>query len=124
MGFHTLALTGTVTTAGGLTALGVVTDTVFPPSGNGYLMPDDMRVQAAYAGATNIQRARINAPSLLRVGYPSIRPVQQASISGTPANNPNLSLFLDAPVGVRTGEAVGIDAVTISTGGETVVGLL
>ena len=77
MGSHLLAYTGSITTAAGLSALGVVTDTVFSPSGNAYLAPDDMRILAAYAGAANILRARINAPSLLRVGYPSIRPVQQ-----------------------------------------------
>ena len=119
MPFHTVLYTSaSMVTADGLKALGVVTDTVLPPSGNAYQLPEDMRVIAAYAGAQNIVRARINTPSMLRVGYPSIRPVQQAStaaLSGTPAANPNLCVLTDAPILARAGEPVGIDLQLVGT---------
>lgn len=125
MSFHTVTYTSSVTAAAGLSALAVATDTIFSPSGNAYLLPTEFKFVAAYAGGSNILRARINAPSLLRVGYPSIRPVQQVvtpAPSGTAAPNPNLMTLLENSVQLRTGEPVGIDAATSAAAGENLVG--
>ncbi|MEQ1735691.1 MAG: hypothetical protein ABL886_04730 [Rhodoglobus sp.] len=126
--FHTVAYTTTIQSADGLKALPTVADTIFSPSGNAYLLPTDLKLLAAYAGSLAITKARINAPSLLRVGFPSIRPVQQVTApapSGTPTADPNLMTLLDSPIALRTGEPVGLDAATFTTSpAENAVGLL
>lgn len=127
MSFHTVAFSTTVALADGLKALSPVTDTVFAPSGNGFLLPADLRLIAAFTGSQQIWRARVNAPSLVRVGYPSVRPVQPAvstALSGTPAANPSLMTLLDSPIGMRGGEAVGVDAATQNASSERTTAVL
>ncbi len=120
MSFHTVALT-TSSQASTYTAIPAVLDPIFPPSGNGLLMPSDLSLVAAYHGSATAQRARVTAPSLLRVGYQSIRPVQQ-SAKGAPVADPNFATFLDRPIRLRASEAVGVEGASTST--ERAVALL
>lgn len=121
MSFHTVAFTvGSLTTSYG--AVPGVADTIFAPSGNGLLLPYDLWLIAAYASHVNLLRARVNAPSLLRVGYPSIRPVQAAAL-GAPQVDPNLMTMLDSPLLLRSSEAVGIDAAA-SSGATAAIALM
>ena len=79
----------TLLAADGLKALPPVSDTIFATSGTGLLLPTDLKLVGAYAGSTLILRARVNAPSFLRVGFPSIRPVMQNAVSGAASADPN-----------------------------------
>lgn len=129
MAFHTVVYTTTIQASDGIKAVPAVTDTIFPLSGNGVLLPCDMRLIAGYAGATTITRARVNAPSLLRVGYTSLRPVQQSPTtpttpSGAAAANPNMMMLLDSPTMLRSSEAVGVDAASQAGSAERAVAAL
>lgn len=122
---HTVAYHyATLLVGDGLKALPPVTDTIFATSGTGLLLPSDLKLVAAYAGSTSMLRARVNAPSLLRVGFPSIRPVMQnATISGAASPDPNFMPLIGSPLTLRANEPVGVDAAT-SAASERAIGLL
>lgn len=115
MSFHTVAFSQDVVTGSSYSAVAAVGDSIFAQSGNGFLVPYDLRLIAAYGGGTDMLRARINAPSLLRVGYPSIRPVF-ANTNGVPTTDPNFMTLLGSPLLLRGAEVVGIDAVHANVG--------
>jgi hypothetical protein len=72
-----------------------------------------MNLAAAFAIGTSLQRARVNSPSLLRVAYPYIRPIQQGNV---PANDPNMMVLRCNQLLIPAGEPVGIDVVTANAG--------
>ncbi|MGM0578982.1 MAG: hypothetical protein ACQEXJ_24890 [Myxococcota bacterium] len=78
-------------------------------------------VIAAYAGSANMTRARMFAPSMLRVGYPSIRPFEAAA---TPPNDPNLMVSLGDAILLEMGERVTVEAESSSGTAETAVAML
>lgn len=120
---HTVAYSGEPGTITSYAAIAAISDSILPASGNGLLMPGDLRVVAAYAGGTTLSRARINAASLLRVGYPSIRPIQ-AVTDGVPPVDPNfMTMLANAPL-VRANESVGVDVVHSTVGTARQVALL
>lgn len=121
MCFHTVALT-TSSLGTTYTAIPGVLDSIFPPSGNGILLPSDLWLVAGYASSATMQRARVTAPSLLRVGYPSLRPVQQ-SPKGAPVPDPNFATFLDRPLRLRGSESIGVEGVC-AAGSERAVAFL
>lgn len=110
MQVHTVAFAASaVSPANASFALPVVQDQFFSASGStAFLIPEQMKVLAGFAIGPSLLRARINSPSLLRVGYPSIRPIQQ---SPTPLTDPNMMMLYDNPLLVPPGEPVGVDAV-------------
>lgn len=110
MALHTVAFSSEVANGSSYAAISAATDTILPPSGSGLLLPCDLRLIAAYAGGSTLTRARINAPSLLRVGYPSIRPIV-AVTNGVPPADPNFMTLLGSPLLLRAAETVGVDAV-------------
>lgn len=93
-----------------------VDDSVFAKSSNtGLFVPAGMRLLAAYAiapiGTTwSMPRFRINAASLLRVGYPEITPVNAV----TTTNDPNVQVLLDRPIHFPRDESLGVDVMAES----------
>lgn len=109
MGMHTVAFSSSIANGSTYLALSAISDTIMAPSGSGLLLPCDLRMIAGFASGVTLQRARVNAPSLLRVGYPSIRPLR--SSAATPDSDPNFMSLLGNPVLLRSSEALGVDAV-------------
>jgi hypothetical protein len=127
MGFHTVAYTASIGSGAGQSFLTAVVDTVFSQSGTtGFLLPGDLKLIAGYAAAAGISRARVNAPSLLRVGFCSIRPLQQNSVaaSGQPTANPNFMTLIDNPLTLRAAEPVGVEAATVNSTAERFIATL
>jgi len=79
MSFHLIAFQSSVLTSASVgVALGAVADGyAFGSSTDGFMLPKDMELIAAYACSEFLDQAWIVAPSLRRVGYPYITPVQQ-----------------------------------------------
>lgn len=120
---HTAAYTGlgvTNTTA----ALSTTSDQYLARySTTQFVLTQPMAVIAAYATVpvNTFLRAQIVAPSLLRVGYPNIRPLDVvASGAGAPAN-PNVANWLDAPVGLKPAEGLSAQATAGATTGRAFV---
>ena len=123
MPVHTVALnavvpTGTTT----LTLLSPVRDNVLSTSGaSGFSIPAGMKVIAAWLGSTTILRGRLVAPSLLRVGYPYIRPNTLGTVPGT---DPNFQVLFDNPLTINDNEVLGVEAMHGAVGNETVRALI
>jgi hypothetical protein len=101
-----------------------VQDPFFSASGTtAFLLPSDMKLVAAYATSASLQRARINSPSLLRVGFPLIRPIQ-VSPTDLPPTDPNFMLLNTNEVHFPAGEPVGIDTTTQNGQENIIVALL
>ena len=104
------------------TALDMVPDGVLSrASDTGLYVPAGMELLGAF-GISDVSapavspRLRINAASLLRVGYPYIRPLEK-TIGVT---NPNFQAVLDRPIRFPNNEVIGIDAVWEQGGGPAV----
>jgi hypothetical protein len=119
MPFHLAAYHGFITTTD-VQPLPPVTDMYLPSTSTGLLLPTALQVVAAYATAPSrsvrfggvipgLQSARINAPSLLRVAYPYIRPVSQSPGEIT---DPNVMNLIHRPLALPASEVVGIDVVS------------
>ena len=79
-----------------------------------YTPPQDLQLVAAYAGGTSLTQARIEAPSLQRVGYPSIVPLESAaSPSG---DDVGLATYRMRPLRLVNGEGVAVLAANGSIG--------
>lgn len=110
MQVHTVAYAAKIPSASPAFALTAVQDQFFSALGStAFLLPSEMKLIAAFAIGPSLQRARVNSPSLLRVGFPSIRPIQQAA---TAPNDPNMMVLHHNQLHLPPGEPVGIDAVT------------
>ncbi len=107
---HTTAYYKSITPATTTQDVDIVTDGVFSrASASGLYVPAGMNLVAAQAIApvsgSGLPRMRVTAPSLLRIGYPYMRPME-----GSPgATDPNFQVLLDRPVGFPNNEVVGID---------------
>lgn len=122
MSFHLVGLTAVVPTGNTYTPLTPIRDNVVASSGtNGFLVPGGLKTVAAWVGSATFNRGRINAPSLLRVGYPFIRP---ATAGATPGNNPNFQVLFDSPLVLKDNEVLGVDAVHGNVGNEVVRALV
>lgn len=107
MSFHLVAYYG-LTTSPDPTYLVPVTDMVLPSTATGFLLPNPLMIVAACAnlpagGGTQILRASIQAPSLLRVGYPYIRPIGHGETT-----DPNVMNLLSNPLQLPASENVSI----------------
>lgn len=95
-------------------AVDAVPDGVFSAaSATGLYVPAGMMLVAAYClnGSAWINpRVRINAASLLKIGYPSVVPIE----SSAGANDPNFQVLLDRPIVFPNNEVVGVDIVADS----------
>ncbi len=79
-----------------------------------YTPPQDLQLLAAYAGGTSLEQARIEAPSLLRVGYPSIVPLESAaSPSG---DDVGLATYQTRPLRLVNGEGIAVTAANGASG--------
>jgi hypothetical protein len=120
MPFHLAAYSGFIQTEGVQQPLPPVTDMYLPSTSTGLLLPTALEVVAAYATSPTfsirfqgtvhgLQNARINAPSLLRVAYPYIRPLSQNLGELT---DPNVMNLIHRPLALPASEVVGIDVVS------------
>lgn len=110
MQVHTVAYAAKIPSASPAFALTAVQDQFFSSLGStAFLLPSEMKLIAAFVIGPSLQRARVNSPSLLRVGFPSVRPIQQ---SATAPNDPNMMVLHHHQLHLPPGEPVGIDAVT------------
>lgn len=94
-------------------AISAVADGVFSrASSTGLYVPAGMKLVAAFGtfGGYINPRFRINAPSMLKVGYPQIVPL--APLPGD--DDPNFQLLLDRQILFASNEVVGVDAVAAS----------
>jgi hypothetical protein len=109
--FHLAAYTFSV--GGSSTAtLTPVPDNYLPASTNGFLMPSDMSMVAAYAQHSLLSTAQVQAPSLLRTAFPFIRPVSIVTpAAGTPTD-PNVQNLISHPPRLRATENVSIEVTT------------
>jgi hypothetical protein len=110
MQVHTVAYATLDTSTAGLTALPAVQDQFFSSlGGSAFLLPAQFKLVSAFAIGPSLSRARVNSPSLLRVGYPYIRPIQQSLLS---PNDPNIMVLHQNQLYLPPGEPVGVDAIT------------
>lgn len=115
MAFHLAAYSGTIAVPGVRQLVPPVVDMYLPSSATGFVLPTAMKVVAAYATSpglstgAGLQNARINAPSLLRVSYPYIRPV--SNNLGESQGNPNVMDLIAAPLSLPASETVSIEVV-------------
>ena len=120
---HVIAFTESYTLAPtSYAAVTAVTDGVFSrASDTGLYVPAGMKLVAAYGQLpfTN-SRMRINAPSMLKVGYPQIVPM--GALAGD--DDPNFQVLLDRPINFPNNEVVGVDAIAASGASQRAFSLL
>jgi hypothetical protein len=112
MPVHTSALYASVNGSSAYAALTALTDSFFSVGANSLTPPRDCRVLAAAAGGSGLTKARIEAPGLLRVAYPGITPLNNATTTG--ASKPRVANFTNRPFLLTGGEAVSL---TVQKGG-------
>jgi hypothetical protein len=121
MSFHLAAYFDTIAATGVSQFVKPVTDMYLPSTTQGFLLPTAMRVVAAYAsspevGGSGLYRARVNAPSLLRVALPYIRPISHSLPENT---DPNVMNLIAHPLALPASENVAIEAVGTAGAGAT-----
>lgn len=85
--FHTLAFFGSVTNGVTDMQINMVSDQVVGPnSSNQAIMPQQGQLRAGVAGSANMQRMKINTPSLRTIGLPYIAPVNVGLTVPSPPN--------------------------------------
>jgi hypothetical protein len=106
---HTLAYSGDVPAGSSTEGLiAAVTDFVMATAGaQGFSVPSQLKVIAAWAGSADLNQARLVAPSLLRVSLPHIRPATAAAL---PGSDPNFSVLFDSPLLIKDNETLSISA--------------
>jgi hypothetical protein len=72
-----------------------------------------MKVVAGFAFSNSLRLARMNSPTLLRVGFPYIRPIQNGTT--TVPTDPNMMVLHFNQLDFPTGEPIGVDASTTGT---------
>lgn len=109
MAIHTLAFSGDVPVGSSTEGLvDVVTDFVLATAGaQGFSVPSQLKVVASWVGSADLTRARLIAPSFLRVSLPAIRP---ATVGTTPGSDPNFSVLFDSPLLVKDNETLSVSA--------------
>jgi hypothetical protein len=106
--FHLAAFRGSVTNGTTNTAIAGVPDQAMTRDASGnFLAPPQSSIRFAAAGGINLQRERINTPSLREVALPYIDPVNQTLAVPSP---PNLADF--GPVGIipRAVDSISVEA--------------
>lgn len=96
-----------------LANLSPVVDTCLPSTARGFLMPSPLKIVAAAAGGVALLRARINAPSLLRLGYPFIRP---ANLGASGLEGPNVMNLTQKPLTLPASEELSVEAAVSEAG--------
>lgn len=105
--------------------LAVVMDMYLYGSGStGFMLPKDFDIVAAYGCSGYMIQAQIQAPSLLRVGYESIRPIQQNPSGFVTPNDPNLMNLTGSQTMLKSGERVVAAGLTANSATEPGVVLL
>lgn len=119
MSFHLIAFQSSVLTSASVgVALGAVADGyAFGSSTDGFMLPKDMELIAAYACSEFLDQAWIVAPSLRRVGYPYITPVQQNPAGYSTPYDPNLMELIRNPIMLKKGERLAALARLTAAGG-------
>lgn len=85
--FHTLAFYGSVTNGVTDMQINLVADQVVTPnSSTQALMPQQGQLRAGAAGSANLQRVKINTPSLRVLGLPYIAPINASLTVPSPPN--------------------------------------
>lgn len=85
--FHTILFYGSITNGVSNMAIAMANDQIVTPnSSNQALMPMQGQLRAGAVGSANMQRMRINTPSLRNVGLPYIAPVMGALTVASPPN--------------------------------------
>jgi len=135
MSFHLAAYVGETATPPTLQTpvlLPPAIDMYLPSTPTGFLLPSPMRIVAAWAASTDagsaspagLASATINAPSLLRVAYPSIRPLSHSVGEST---DPNVMNLVAHPLLLPASENVGVLATVgagATVGNKPIVALL
>jgi hypothetical protein len=136
MPFHLAAFTGPINTSGVRQTLPPVTDPYLPTNMGGFLLPVPLKIVAAYATAPDttggagtvngLQNARINAPSLLRIAYPYIRPLSHTLGENS---DPNVMNLVHRPLPIPASETVSVEVISgllnqVPTNPNTAVALL
>lgn len=117
MSLHLCAFAKALTTGQTNTSLTFVNDAAISqdPSGNA-LLPTDMMLRQVYGFGTGLDKLRIIAPSLKRVGFPRIPRFNQAVV---PPNIPQYVKFGDYPPTIRKNESFNFQADNTDAGTQT-----
>lgn len=108
MPFHTLGFyTGSLASDASNVALGTVSDQMVYSVNNQFQMPKNVTLVAGYASNDAYTSVRINAPSLRRLYFPQIDPVESTL---SPANNPPINVFGDMGPRLEMTEGVSVEA--------------
>ena len=110
---HTVAFAGQPNVAAGAAraSLPAVLDTYLAVQGGSgqqptaFLLPGKMHLVASYAIGQELQHAQVITPSLLAVGYPFIRPLDNGMF---PVSNPNVQILQAGGLELPSGEPVSV----------------
>lgn len=95
--FHVAAFASAIDNTAN-TTLAAVADQILSIDSNQLFAQQDMTLQAIYAAAATIQRARLSSPKLRQVAVPYIVPIDPGA---TPSDDPNVMDMRDHPVILR-----------------------
>lgn len=104
--FHLCAYSASIDTTANVDIAAVVDD-ILTIQNSHFLLPQDLRMLAIYAGSATLIRARMSSPKLRQITQPQIRPINVAAL---PAANPNVSWYWPNLLTVRAGEELAIQA--------------
>lgn len=108
---HMLAFAGSVNGESSDVTIDAVADSVYSIISNSFVATNNLNI--FYAAGLNCDkcRAKITAPSLLDIGYPSIQPLETSSpVFGSVMN------FIDYPIPILAEEAFGVQASNTNVG--------
>ncbi len=120
MAFHLVAYYDGTFAYTGLNSIPALSDPAFQrDTTTRYLIPPrDVSLLAAYSGANGITQARVVAPSLLRVSYPSIVPLEELASRG---QETAISKHLERPLRLVAEEGISVEAANTGTGAAAVL---
>lgn len=107
--------------AGALSQVNAVQDDILTVQSNKFLLLDDWQLLAAQAFGTDIQRARLVAPTFNKIGNPYIRPINDLSLT---YDLPPVANYKAQPFSLPNRENIGLEAEHDNAGAQVQGGLI
>jgi hypothetical protein len=121
MSIHTLAYTKLDTAATANEDIPAVTDSVVTVQNNHYIVQSDMNLLAAYARDAGATNARIFTPQLLKVGIPSVSPV---NANAAPITLPPMDYYPPAKLRIPAIDEIAFQISNGGAGGVRAIGAI
>jgi hypothetical protein len=121
MAIHTAVYTKLDTAATANEDIPAVTDNVFTVQNGHYIAQQDMNLLSAYARDAGITNARIFTPQLLKVGVPSVSPV---NANAAPITLPPMTYFPPAKLRIPAIDEIAFQISNGGAGGVRAVGVI